>query len=122
MLLYMPFLFFDQKNHPSITIPAAAHGELMMEINHDFPSYVRQLPCIYDPSDRKSYNGHEACVEYLARFQPPTPEPVTIPEPKLEVDDIEAPEPILVDAVEPKKKIARGRKPKSTGAVAETSI
>ena len=121
----MPFLFFDQKNNPSIVIPTTARDELMTEINHDFPSYVLQLPCIYDASDRKCYNGLDACVEYLTRFQPPpTPEPVVVvvpvvPEPKLVAEEVV--EPKHVDE-EPKKKITRARKPKAVAPVTETVI
>jgi hypothetical protein len=110
----MPFLLFEQKNKPSIELPPLAMSELVVRLDRDFPSYVQQLPCIYDVLDRKSHNGAEACTQFLSKFQPAPIEPevvVAVVEPAIEEEKVEEPEPVKV--AEPKKKVTRTRKPKA---------
>lgn len=109
----MPFIVFEQKNTASLDIPSLACNDLLTKIDHDFPTYVRQLPAIYDDIERVCHQGRDACLAYLSKFEPdvevdvPTP---TVPEPEPVVVPTSAPEP--VPSVEPKKKATRVRKPK----------
>ena len=105
----MPFLLFEKKSSSSsLEIPPLACNELITKIDHDFPSYVHQLPCIYDVIDRKCYDGEDACVAFLSTFSAPDPEPVVV--------DVVAPEHQVVEQEttptepEPKKKASRARK------------
>lgn len=109
----MSFLLFDIRNDP-LPLTDNAVKEVVTRIDRDYPSYVKQLPCIFDVQSKKLYNGHKECTEYLAQFEPkiepnepPKPEPVPV---KIE-------EPVPVE--EPKKKVVRRRAPKPVVVAAE---
>jgi hypothetical protein len=116
----MPFLLFEHKSASSLEIPPLACNELITKIDHDFPPYVQQLPCIYDVIHRKCHHGHDACIEYLTQFATPAPEPiVVVPEPDIEQDPEPVPEEVSTQRVEVDvpTKPKRARKPKKSTIV-----
>jgi len=109
----MSFLLFDIRNDP-LPLSDNAVKEAVTRIDRDYPSYVKQLPCIFDVHSRKLYNGHKECTEYLAQFEPKA-EPIEAPKPEHVPVKIEE----SVSVEEPKKKVVRRRAPKPVVVAAE---
>ena len=119
----MSFLVFDQKNEISFEVPAAAVGDLIARIDHDYPPYVKLIPCIYDVIDRKCYNGLDECLGYFTKYDEettvPISDPLPVPSPRRKVhEEVVVPDIIepevaevpVVPVVEEKKKPTRRRK------------
>jgi hypothetical protein len=103
----MPFLLFERKGASPIELSLVAREELITRIDHDFPPYVHNLPCIYDVVHRKCHDGKDACLEYLARFDP------VVEEEPVEEKPIEETPIVEEQPVEPKKKVSRVKKTKT---------
>ena len=95
----MPFLIFDVKHENSFEVPVAAAEDLIARIDSDYPPYVKQIPSIYDVTDRKCYNGLDECLAYFTRYIDTTActEPsVPVPSPRKQSHEEE-----IVDVIEP---------------------